>query len=32
MTAEAETEPNARELVVDEALSKVSYRRGIRAV
>ncbi len=32
MTAEAEAEPKAREGVVDEALSKVSYRRGMRAV
>jgi MoxR-like ATPase len=32
MTAEAEVEPRARELVVEEALSKVSYRRGMRAV
>ena len=32
MTAEAEVEPRARERVVEEALSKVSYRRGIRAV
>jgi MoxR-like ATPase len=32
MTADAEAEPKAREGVVDEALSKVSYRRGMRAV
>jgi MoxR-like ATPase len=32
MTAEGEAEPRAREAVVDEALSKVSYRRGMRAV
>jgi MoxR-like ATPase len=32
MTAEAEAEPRARERVVEEALSKVSYRRGMRAV
>jgi MoxR-like ATPase len=32
MTAEAEAEPKAREGVVDEALAKVSYRRGMRAV
>jgi MoxR-like ATPase len=32
MTAEAESEPMARERVVEEALSKVSFRRGMRAV
>jgi MoxR-like ATPase len=32
LTAEAEGEPKARERVVDEALAKVSYRRGMRAV
>jgi MoxR-like ATPase len=32
MTADAEAEPKARERVVEEALSKVSYRRGMRAV
>jgi MoxR-like ATPase len=32
LTADAEAEPKAREGVVDEALSKVSYRRGMRAV
>jgi MoxR-like ATPase len=32
MIAEAEAEPRARERVIDEALSKVSYRRGMRAV
>jgi MoxR-like ATPase len=32
MTAEAEAEPKSRERVVDEALQKVSYRRGMRAV
>jgi len=32
MTAEAEGEPKARERVVEEALAKVSYRRGMRAV
>jgi MoxR-like ATPase len=32
MTADAEAEPRAREGVVDEALAKVSYRRGMRAV
>jgi len=32
MTADAEAEPKARERVVDEALAKVSYRRGMRAV
>jgi MoxR-like ATPase len=32
MTAEAETDANARERVIDEALSKVSYRRGMRAL
>jgi MoxR-like ATPase len=30
--AESEGEPGVRERVVDEALSKVSYRRGMRAV
>jgi MoxR-like ATPase len=32
MTAEAEAEPKSRERVVEEALQKVSYRRGVRAV
>jgi MoxR-like ATPase len=32
MTADAEAEPRARERVVDEALSKVTFRRGMRAV
>jgi MoxR-like ATPase len=32
MTADAEAEPKARERIVDEALAKVSYRRGMRAV
>ncbi|HTQ41476.1 MAG TPA: MoxR family ATPase [Polyangiaceae bacterium] len=32
MTADAEAEPKARERVVDEALTKVGYRRGMRAV
>jgi MoxR-like ATPase len=32
MTAEGEGEPRARETVVDEALAKVSFRRGMRAV
>jgi MoxR-like ATPase len=32
MTADAEAEPMARERVVEEALSKVSFRRGMRAV
>jgi MoxR-like ATPase len=32
MVAEAEVEPRARERVVEEALAKVSFRRGIRAV
>jgi MoxR-like ATPase len=32
MTADAEAEPKAREAIVDEALAKVSYRRGMRAV
>jgi MoxR-like ATPase len=32
MTADAEGEPKARERVIEEALSKVSYRRGMRAV
>jgi MoxR-like ATPase len=32
MTADAEAEPKARERIVDEALTKVGYRRGMRAV
>jgi MoxR-like ATPase len=32
MTAEGEAEPRARERVVEEALAKVSYRRGVRAI
>jgi MoxR-like ATPase len=32
LTAEAEGEPKARERIVEEALAKVSYRRGMRAV
>jgi MoxR-like ATPase len=32
MTADAEAEPKARERVVDEALQRVAYRRGMRAV
>ena len=32
MTADAEAEPKARERVVDEALTKVGYRRGMRAI
>jgi MoxR-like ATPase len=32
MTADAEAEPKARERVVEEALQRVSYRRGMRAV
>jgi MoxR-like ATPase len=32
MTADAEAEPKARERVVEEALSKVNYRRGMRAI
>jgi len=32
LTAEAEGEPKARERVVEEALAKVSYRRGMRAI
>jgi MoxR-like ATPase len=32
MSAEAEGEPRARDRVIDEALAKVSYRRGMRAV
>ena len=32
MTAEAEAEPKSRERVVEEALSKVNYRRGMRAI
>jgi len=32
MTAEAEAEPRAQERLIEEALSKVSFRRGMRAV
>ncbi|HEY8088431.1 MAG TPA: MoxR family ATPase [Polyangiaceae bacterium] len=32
MTADAEAEPRARERVIEEALAKVSYRRGVRAI
>jgi MoxR-like ATPase len=32
LTADAEGEAGARERLVEEALSKVSYRRGMRAV
>jgi MoxR-like ATPase len=32
MTAEAEIDPKARERLIEEALAKVSYRRGMRAV
>src|SRR5450755_1487443 len=32
LTADAEGDPKARERVVEEALSKVSYRRGVRAI
>jgi MoxR-like ATPase len=32
LSADAEGEPQARERIIDEALSKVSYRRSIRAV
>jgi MoxR-like ATPase len=32
MTADAEAEPKARERVVEEALQKVNYRRGMRAI
>jgi MoxR-like ATPase len=32
LTADSEAETRARERVVEEALSKVSYRRGVRAV
>ena len=32
MTADAEGEPKSRERLVEEALSKVSYRRGMRAI
>ncbi|HEX4445476.1 MAG TPA: MoxR family ATPase [Polyangiaceae bacterium] len=32
LTPEAEADPKGRERVVEEALSKVSYRRGVRAV
>jgi MoxR-like ATPase len=32
LTADAEIEPRARERVVEEALAKVNYRRGMRAI
>ena len=32
LTAEADTDTTARERIIDDALSKVSYRRGMRAV
>jgi MoxR-like ATPase len=32
LTADAEGDPKARERIVDEALAKVGYRRGVRAV
>ncbi|HEX3772022.1 MAG TPA: MoxR family ATPase [Polyangiaceae bacterium] len=32
LTAEADVDPKARERVLEEALAKVSYRRGMRAV
>ena len=32
LTPEAETDPKGRERLVEEALSKVSYRRGMRAL
>jgi MoxR-like ATPase len=32
LTAEAEVDPKARERVLEDALAKVSYRRGMRAV
>ena len=32
MTADAEGDSKGRERVLEEALSKVSYRRGMRAV
>jgi MoxR-like ATPase len=32
LSLEAEADPGVRERVVDEALSKISYRRGMRAV
>jgi MoxR-like ATPase len=31
LTADAETDPRAREQIIDEALARVSYRRGQRA-
>jgi MoxR-like ATPase len=31
LTADAETDPRAREQIIDDALAKVSYRRGQRA-
>jgi MoxR-like ATPase len=31
MTAEVETEPKAQERIIDEALTTISYRRGVRA-
>jgi MoxR-like ATPase len=32
MSGDGDVEPTARERLVDEALAKVSYRRGMRAV
>ena len=32
LTADAEAEPKARERLIEEALAKVSYRRGVRAI
>ena len=32
LTADTEPDAKAREQVVEEALAKVSYRRGVRAV
>jgi MoxR-like ATPase len=32
LTPDAEGDPGARDRVLEEALSKVSYRRGMRAV
>jgi MoxR-like ATPase len=32
LTADTEPDAKAREQVIEEAMSKVSYRRGVRAV
>jgi len=32
LVAEAESDPRSRDAVIEEALSKVGYRRGVRAI